>query len=108
VTFAVDKVGCCLTAECSLVGQKQGRSAHPEQAVGDEHGALIAKVPVLSDVLSAHHKCPTARVHLQMTKLIQLMPCSCGLNRTCGLELLYSLCAHQAVQQQHTPSQVIH
>ncbi|KAH0450455.1 hypothetical protein IEQ34_021147 [Dendrobium chrysotoxum] len=35
------------------VGEKDGRAAEAEEAVGDEHGLAIPKVPVLGDVLRA-------------------------------------------------------
>jgi hypothetical protein len=50
--------------ESVLVRQKQSSTTNPEQAIWDEHGTLIAKVPILRDVLSTHNQSPTARVYL--------------------------------------------
>ena len=33
------------------VGEDQSRAAHAEEAVGYEHGLVVAEVPVLGDVL---------------------------------------------------------
>mmetsp|Transcript_11281 Transcript_11281/g.33912 ORF Transcript_11281/g.33912 Transcript_11281/m.33912 type:complete len:200 (-) Transcript_11281:545-1144(-) len=49
-----------------LVGEHHGSASDAEEAVGDEHGALLAKIPVLSDVLRAHHQRCAVRVHLQL------------------------------------------
>jgi len=65
-----NKLGNILSIRCSkiregvLVGQKQGSTTNPEQAIWDEHGPLIAKVPVLRDILGTHNQSPTARVYL--------------------------------------------
>ena len=50
--------------ESVLVRQKQGSTTNSKQAIWDEHGTLIAKVPVLCDVLCTHNQSPTARVNL--------------------------------------------
>ncbi len=47
------------------VAQQYGSTTHSEQAVGNQHGPLITKVPILCDVLSAHHQTPRIGVHLQ-------------------------------------------
>ena len=46
------------------VGQQHGCASHPEQAVWNQHGALVAEVPVLGDVLSANYQSPAVWVHL--------------------------------------------
>ena len=46
------------------VGEHHRSTAYPKQAVGDEHGALIAEIPVLCDVLSAQHQAVLIGVHL--------------------------------------------
>ncbi|KAA6424354.1 MAG: hypothetical protein FRX49_05566 [Trebouxia sp. A1-2] len=43
---------------------RQGSTTNPEQAIWDQHGTLIAKVPVLSNVLGTHNQSPAARVDL--------------------------------------------
>ena len=58
------------------VGEHHGSAAHPEQAVGDEHGALIAKVPVLCDVLSAQHQAILVGVHLHRWDTSYVRLCS--------------------------------
>ena len=47
-----------------LVAEQHGGAARAEEAVGNEHAALVAEVPVLRDVLRAHHQAVGARVHL--------------------------------------------
>ena len=49
------------------VGEQAGGATDAEQAVGDEHGALVAKVPVLCDVLSGHNDRQRVRVPLRCT-----------------------------------------
>lgn len=39
----------------AAVGEEDGGAAHAEEAVGDEHGAVVAKVPIESDVLCAYY-----------------------------------------------------
>ena len=46
------------------VGEQAGGATDAEQAVGDEHGALVAKVPVLCDVFSGHDDRQRVRVPL--------------------------------------------
>ncbi|TVU31170.1 hypothetical protein EJB05_22845, partial [Eragrostis curvula] len=48
-----------------LVGQQRRRAAHAEDAVGQQHGAVVAEVPVERDVLGAHHHGERVRVRLQ-------------------------------------------
>ena len=48
------------------IGEHQRGAAHAEQAVGYEHGLVVAKVPVLRDVLRRHHQCSAVGVHLHM------------------------------------------
>ncbi|KAB8115726.1 hypothetical protein EE612_056420, partial [Oryza sativa] len=43
-------------AVAAAVAEEDGGAAHPEEAVGDEHGAVVAPVPVERDVLHAHHQ----------------------------------------------------
>lgn len=50
-----------------MVGQHVGNSAQAEDAVGDEHGALIAPVDVPGDVLCARHQDAHVGVHLPTT-----------------------------------------
>lgn len=50
---------CVLTAWCwttEPVRQYNASAANSEEAVGYKHGALLAKVPILCDVLRAHHQ----------------------------------------------------
>ena len=47
------------------VGQQRGGAAHAEDAVGQQHGAVVAKVPVERDVLGAHHDGVAPGVRLQ-------------------------------------------
>ena len=51
----------------ALVGEQHGGAAHAEQAVGDEHGAVVAKVPVLRDVLSGDDQRGAVGVYLGCT-----------------------------------------
>ena len=48
------------------VGENDGGATDAEQAVGDEHGALVAKVPVLGDVFCADDQGSAARVDLRI------------------------------------------
>ncbi len=59
--------GCalCSPGVAPPVGQQARGAAHAEEAVGDEHGALVAKVPVLRDVLGGDHQRARARVPLR-------------------------------------------
>ena len=54
-------------AVAAAVGEENGRGTDAEEAVGDEHRAVVAKVPVLRDVLRAHHERPAVWVHLSPT-----------------------------------------
>ncbi|CAH9089163.1 unnamed protein product [Cuscuta epithymum] len=47
------------------VRQQHRRAAHPEDAVAQQHGAVVAEVPVQGDVLRAHHHRVRVRVRLQ-------------------------------------------
>jgi len=47
------------------VGQQRGDAAQAEDAAGDEHGALVAPVQVVQDVLRAGHQHAHARVALR-------------------------------------------
>ena len=62
-----EKMGAALGAPVvgGLVGEQHGGPAHTEEAVWNEHRALVAKVPVLRDVLRAHHYAVLVWVHLQ-------------------------------------------
>ena len=53
------------TAWCSLVAEQHAGAPDAEEAVGDEHGALVAEVPVLGDVLSADDNGIAVGVDLQ-------------------------------------------
>ena len=55
---------CCPIVSVPI-GQHHCSTANSEQAIGDKHGALIPKVPVLRDVLCTHHQAVLIRVHLQ-------------------------------------------
>ena len=46
------------------VGQQHCSSTHSKQAVWNEHGALIAEVPILGNVLSTDNQCPAVWIHL--------------------------------------------
>ena len=52
------------------VGEDDGSAADTEEAVWDEHGPLVAEVPVLGDVLGADDQRPAAWIHLQPNKQI--------------------------------------
>ena len=47
------------------VGEDHGRGAHAEQGVGDQHAAVVPRIPVLRDILCAHHQCICIGLHLQ-------------------------------------------
>ncbi len=55
----------------TLVGEHHGSTDHPKQAVGDEHRTLVAKVPVLCDVLSAEYQAVLIGVHLHIGKRLR-------------------------------------
>ncbi len=48
-----------------VIGHHEGHSAQAEDAVGDEHGALVAHVNVPGDVLCARHQDAHLGVHLR-------------------------------------------
>ena len=47
------------------VGEQDGGGAHAEEAVGDEHGAVVTEVPVEGDVLGADDEGVRVGVHLE-------------------------------------------
>jgi hypothetical protein len=47
------------------VGEQHRRAAHAEEAVGHEHGPVVAPVPVERDVLHAHHQRVRVPAHLR-------------------------------------------
>lgn len=51
-----------------LVGKHDGARAHAEQAIGQQHGAVVAKVPVLGDVFCGHDERILVTVQLQHTR----------------------------------------
>jgi len=48
-----------------LVRQQQRGTADPEEAIGNEHGFLVPKVPILSNVLSANNHSISIPMNLQ-------------------------------------------
>ena len=63
-TRACKTASLCPPVVGAPVGEHHCSATHSKQAVGDEHGALIAKVPILCDVLSAQHQAILVGVHL--------------------------------------------
>jgi hypothetical protein len=47
------------------VGEHHRGAAHAEQRVGDEHAAVVARVPVQRDVLGGHHQRIRVALHLR-------------------------------------------
>lgn len=52
-------------ARARLVGEHDGGAAHAEKCVGDEHAALVARVPVQRDVLRGDDEGIRVALHLQ-------------------------------------------
>jgi len=61
-----------------LVGEKDCSPAHSEQAVGNEHGTIVAEVPVQGDVLHADDQGIGTRVNLKkiLGKIDRDQPCA--------------------------------
>ena len=55
------------------VREEDGSAAHAEDAVGDEHGTVVAHVAVQGHVLRAHHHCVRRFVHLRVRSSEKLM-----------------------------------
>lgn len=70
----------------SPVGQQHGCTPHPEQAVWNQHGTLIAKVPVLGDVLSADYQRSAVWVDLRSEQS----------NQQPGKHIVWTECSAQA------------
>ncbi|KAF7806934.1 polygalacturonase-like [Senna tora] len=51
----VDELVLGTAAVRGAIGEEDGGTAHAEEAVGDEHGAVVAEVPIESDVLHAYY-----------------------------------------------------
>lgn len=49
----------------AAVGEKQGGATHAEEAVGDQHGAVLAGVPIKAHHFSTNHQSIVVRVRLK-------------------------------------------
>lgn len=52
------------------IRQHNCSSAYPEETVWDQHAALVARVPVLRDVLCAHNEARGILMHLHIQLVI--------------------------------------